>query len=47
MIEHDIDKLPTIGFIKLVKEAMRLSPIIVIPKTNGKYKICVNLKSQM
>jgi len=41
MIEHDIDKLVTIGFIKLVKEAMWLSLIIVIPKTNGKYKICV------
>jgi hypothetical protein len=42
MIEHDIDKLLTIGFIKLIKEAMRLSFIIVIPKNNGKYKICVN-----
>jgi hypothetical protein len=32
MIEHDIDKLLTIGFSKLVKEAMWLSLIIVIPK---------------
>ncbi len=44
MIEHDINKLLTIGFIKLVKEAMQLSLIIVIPKNSGKYKICANFR---
>lgn len=44
MIEHAIDKLLTIGLIKLVKEAMWLSLIIIVPKDNVKYKICVNFR---
>jgi hypothetical protein len=30
------------GFIKLVEEAIWLSPIVVVPKKNGKLKICVD-----
>jgi hypothetical protein len=30
------------GFIKLVEEATWLSPIVVMPKKNGKLKICVD-----
>ncbi len=32
------------GFIKLVKEASWLSPIVVVPKKNGKLRICVDFK---
>ncbi len=32
------------GFIKLVKEATWLSPIVVVPKKNGKFIICVYFK---
>jgi hypothetical protein len=38
------DKLIAVGFIKLVEEATWLFPIVVIPKKNGKLKICVDFK---
>ncbi len=43
-IKQDIDKLLTIGFIQMVEEATWLSPIAVVPKKNGKLKICVDFK---
>jgi hypothetical protein len=42
MVKHGIDKLLVDGIIKLVKEAMRLPPIVVVPKKNGKLKIYVD-----
>jgi hypothetical protein len=45
MVKQDIDNLVlAIRFIKHVKEAMWLSPIVVVPKNNGKLKIYVNFK---
>ncbi len=34
----------TISFIKLVEKATWLSPIVVVPKKNGKLRICVNFR---
>ncbi len=34
----------TIGFIKLVEEGIWISPIVVMPKKNGKLRICVNFR---
>ncbi len=34
-----------IGFIKHVEEASWLSPIVVVPKKNGKLKICVDFRT--
>ncbi len=44
VVKHDIDKLLTVGFIQPVKEATWLSPIMVVPKKNGKLKICVDFR---
>jgi hypothetical protein len=44
IIKQIIDKLLTVGFIKLVEEATCLSLIMVVPKKNGKLKICVDFK---
>jgi hypothetical protein len=41
-VKQDIDKLLTIGFIQLVEEVTLLSPIVVMPKKNGKLRICVD-----
>jgi hypothetical protein len=41
-VKHDIAKLLTVRFIQLVKEVTWLSPIVVVPKKNGKLKICVD-----
>ncbi len=42
IIKHDIDKLLAKSFIKHVEEAIWLSLIVVMPKKNGKLRICVN-----
>jgi len=36
--------LLAVGFIKSIKEATWLSPIVVVPKKNGKLKIYINFK---
>ncbi len=43
-IKQDNDKLVIVGFIQFVKEATWLSPIVVVPKKNGKLIICINFK---
>ncbi len=45
LIKQDSDKLVVVGFIQFVKEAIWLSPIVVVPKKNGKLIICINLKN--
>ncbi len=44
VVKHDIDKLLLAGFIQLLEDATWLSPIVVVPKKNGKVRICVNFK---
>ncbi len=44
IVKQNIDKLLVACFIKLVEEATWLSPIVVVPKINGKLKICVNFR---
>jgi hypothetical protein len=39
-----LTNLLDVGFIKPVEEATWLSPIIVVPKKNGKLKNCVDFK---
>jgi hypothetical protein len=43
-IKQDIDKLLITGFIKFVEEVTWLSPIIVVPKKNGKLRIYIEFK---
>jgi hypothetical protein len=43
-VKHDITKLLATRFIQLVEEVTWLSPIVVVPKKNGKLKICVDFK---
>ncbi len=44
IIKQDIDKLLATIFIQSVEEATWLSPIVVVPKQNGKLRICINFK---
>jgi hypothetical protein len=41
-IKQDIDKLLTTRFIQSIEEVTWLSPIIVVPKKNGKLRICID-----
>jgi hypothetical protein len=43
-VKHDIKKLLAIGFIEYVEEITWLSPTIVVPKKNGKLKICIDFR---
>jgi hypothetical protein len=44
VVKLDIDKLLAIGFIQHLEEITWLSPIMVVPKKNGKFKIYVDFK---
>ena len=41
-VKEEIDKLLKAGFIQPVKQATWLSPIVVVPKKNGKFRVCVD-----
>jgi hypothetical protein len=43
-IKQDIDKLLTVGFIQSIEKATWLSPIVVLPKKNGKLRICIDFR---
>ena len=41
-VKEEIDKLLKAGFIRPVKQATWLSPIVVVPKKNGKIRVCID-----
>ena len=41
-VKEEIDKLLWVGFMRPVKSATWLSPIVVVPKKNGKLRVCVD-----
>ncbi len=43
-IKQDIDKLLVTKFIQSIEEATWLSPIVVVPKKNGKLKIYIDFR---
>ena len=43
-VKDEIDKLLRVGFIQPVKWATWLSPIVVVPKKNGKIRVCVDYR---
>ena len=43
-VKEEIDKLLRVGFIRPVKRATWLSPIIVVPKKNGQICVCVDYR---
>jgi hypothetical protein len=44
IVKQDIDRLLEAGFIVPVEEASWLSPIVIVPKKNGKLRICVDFR---
>ena len=43
-VKKDLEKLLKAGFIELVEQATWLSPIVLVPKKNGKLRICVDFR---
>ena len=43
-IQEEIDKLKEAEFIYEMEHTDWVSPIVVVPKKNGKLRVCVNLK---
>jgi hypothetical protein len=44
IIKHNIDKLLIARFIQPIEEIIWLSPTVVVPKKDGKFKIYVTLE---
>ncbi len=42
MVKQDTNKLVATRFIKSIEETTWLSPIVVVPKKNGKLRICID-----
>ena len=43
-IKEEIDKLLDAEFIYEIEHTEWVSPIVIVPKKNGKLRVCVNLK---
>ena len=43
-VKEEIDKLLKVKFIRRVKKATWLSPIVVVPNKNGKIRVCVDYR---
>ena len=43
-IEEEINSLKKVGFISEIEHMEWVSPLVVVPKKNGKLRVCVNLK---
>ena len=43
-IEEKINRLKEAGFIYEIEHTEWVSPLVVVPKKNGKLRVCVNLK---
>ena len=43
-VKEEIDKLLRVSFIRPVKQAIWLSPIMVVPKKNRKIRVCVDYR---
>ena len=43
-VKEEIDKLLKIGFIRPVKRATWLSRIVIVPKKNGKIRVCMDYR---
>ena len=43
-IDEEINKLKEAGFIYEIEHTEWVSPLVVVPKKNGKLRVCVNLK---
>mgnify|MGYP000394386937 FL=1 len=43
-VKEEIDKLLRVGFIRLVKRATWLSPIVFVPKKNGQIHVCIDYR---
>ena len=43
-VRAELDKLLGAGFIRPVKTTSWLSPIVVVPKTNGQLHVCVDYR---
>lgn len=44
IVKQDLDKLLQAKFIALVEDATWLSPIVIVPKKNGKLRICIDFR---
>ena len=44
VVKEELDKLLRVGFIYPLEQVTWLSPIVIVPKKNGKLRICVDYR---
>jgi hypothetical protein len=45
ILRNELDKLLEGGFITQVRNTERVSPIVIVPKKGGKWRVCVNYRA--
>ena len=44
IVKEEIQKLLEAGFIYLISDSEWVSPLVIVPKKNGKWRVCVNYR---
>ena len=42
IVKEELQKLLKVGFIYPISDSQWVSPLVVVPKKNGKWRICVD-----
>ena len=45
VVKEELQKLLNVGFIYPISDSRRVSPLVVVPKKDGKWHICVDYRS--
>jgi len=44
IVKEELQKLPNVNFIYPISDSLWVSPLVIIPKKNGKWRICIHYR---